>query len=309
MTGEPEVAVSGPETTVGPSPPAIRRGWLRALLALLAYLVATLAIGLGAAVVVAVASDGPPLEALARLGDPAEVDLGVLAALQAANLIGVVLVVALLRRLVDRRSVRSLGLAAAWRDLASGLGAGVLVIVGTVAALLAGGWVRLTAADPAIGAAALLGYLGLLVVVAFQEELLARGYLLANLMESFPAPVALTVSAVVFALLHLGNANVSLLAFVNLVLAGVVLGVYYVHRRSLWFSVGMHLTWNLVQGPILGFEVSGVATPSLVEPTFAGPAAVTGGPFGLEGSVVITALLVAAIAVIHLVYRPRPTEG
>lgn len=301
MSLPPEPLEDEPRMT-GPSP-AIRTGWLRALLALVGYLAVLVAIGIVVGFVAVLTADGDPVETLRSLQDRRQIGLGLLAVFQAVNLVGVVSVVVLLRRLVDRASVRSLGLGPAWRDLGAGLAWGTAIIVVAVAVLALGGGVSLVIAAPPIAPSTLLGYLAVLAVVSFQEELLARGYLLANLMDSFPAPLALTLSALVFALLHLGNANVSLLAFLNLVLAGVVLGTYYVHRRNLWFSVGMHLTWNLVQGPILGFEVSGIATPSLLEPALDGPDLLTGGAFGLEGSLVVTVMLVAATAAIHLVYR------
>jgi membrane protease YdiL (CAAX protease family) len=43
----------------------------------------------------------------------------------------------------------------------------------------------------------------------------------------------------------------------NIFLAGIFLGAYYINRRNLWFPIGLHFAWNFCQGSVFGFEVSG----------------------------------------------------
>jgi hypothetical protein len=71
----------------------------------------------------------------------------------------------------------------------------------------------------------------------------------------------------------------------------------------------MHLTWNLFQGPVLGFEVSGLQTPSMIGQQLSGPDLLTGGDVGLEGSILATIFLVVAIVVIHFQFRNGRSES
>jgi membrane protease YdiL (CAAX protease family) len=120
---------------------------------------------------------------------------------------------------------------------------------------------------------------------AVHEELAFRGYLFQK-MRLWNRAGAIAITSFVFALLHTGNRGISALAMANLVLAGVLLALAYERYERLWFPIGIHLTWNVLSGPILGYGVSGyVAKSTLFRTMGAGPAWITGGAFGIEGSV------------------------
>jgi membrane protease YdiL (CAAX protease family) len=133
------------------------------------------------------------------------------------------------------------------------------------------------------------------IPAALHEELAFRGYVYQKLRE-WSRGVAITISSIVFALLHGGNNGASVLAIVNIVVAGVMLALAYERYRRLWFPIGIHFAWNLLSGPILGFPVSGfVARSTLFRVTGSGPALVTGGSFGIEASVCMTVLEILGI--------------
>ncbi len=120
---------------------------------------------------------------------------------------------------------------------------------------------------------------------ALHEEIAFRGYVFQKIRQ-WNRVVAILVTALVFALLHLGNTGVSAPAVLNLILAGVLLALAYERYRRLWFPIGIHFVWNVLSGPILGYGVSGYnAQSTLVRTVAAGPAWLTGGAFGIEGSV------------------------
>jgi membrane protease YdiL (CAAX protease family) len=144
------------------------------------------------------------------------------------------------------------------------------------------------------------------VPAAVHEELAFRGYLFQKLLQ-FRRVSAYIFSGLLFAALHAGNQNVSLLALTNIALAGVMLGLAYELHRRLWFPIGLHLAWNLASGPILGYEVSGyVSHLTLFRTVGSGPQLLTGGGFGLEGSIWATAVEAAAIAFLFR-YHSRAT--
>lgn len=106
--------------------------------------------------------------------------------------------------------------------------------------------------------------------------------------------------AVLFGLAHGDNPNVTELAVVNIVLAGLVLGQIYWYQKSVWGAWGLHWVWNA--GIVtIGVPVSGIALgPPLLGPGFtrARDSIWTGGSFGPEGSIASTVTLSAAFAVL-----------
>lgn len=139
--------------------------------------------------------------------------------------------------------------------------------------------------------------LGLMVMVSIYEELAFRGYIQGNLMDAMKPLPALLVSAVIFALFHGSNPGASIFSILNVFLAGILLGMNYMFTRNLWFGIGLHFVWNFAQGPVLGYQVSGLALPSILVQEQSGSAIWTGGDFGFEGSVVNSVLLVLMIGV------------
>lgn len=120
---------------------------------------------------------------------------------------------------------------------------------------------------------------------ALHEELAFRGYIFQKIRQ-WNRPAAIAVTSIAFALLHLGNRGITSLAVVNLVLAGVLLALAYERSFRLWFPIGIHLAWNVLSGPVLGYEVSGYnAASTLLHTSVTGPAWLTGAAFGIEGSV------------------------
>lgn len=126
------------------------------------------------------------------------------------------------------------------------------------------------------------------VPASLHEELLFRGYPY-QLLRRFNRPFALALSSAVFAALHAGNDDVTALALLNLFVGGVILALAYERYRRLWMPIGLHFAWNMMSGPVLGYDVSGfTSSRSLLLAVVSGPGVLTGGAFGIEGSVVMT---------------------
>ncbi|MES2798137.1 MAG: CPBP family intramembrane glutamic endopeptidase, partial [Bacteroidota bacterium] len=145
-------------------------------------------------------------------------------------------------------------------------------------------------------------YLIIFVLVAISEELMTRGLMLSTLMDGMNDYLALLIVALIFGALHLFNDKVTLLSFINISIAGLFLGISYVHNRSLWFPIGLHFSWNFFQGPVFGYEVSGHKNASIIRQTIHGNDTFTGGEFGFEGSIIAMPIMLLAIFAIHIYY-------
>lgn len=139
----------------------------------------------------------------------------------------------------------------------------------------------------------------LMLLVAVTEEAAFRGFVLGHMLNAgINRFVALFVSSALFSLMHIFNPNFSSMSFLNITLAGVLMGSTYIYTRNLWFPIALHLFWNWVQGPLLGFGVSGSQYGNpLLTLNFPEENIINGGAFGFESSILCTALMIIAIVV------------
>ena len=144
-----------------------------------------------------------------------------------------------------------------------------------------------------------------MALVALAEELVFRGYILNNLMQGINKEAALVLSAIIFAAAHSLNPYFNLTAFLNILLAGLLLGLNYIFTKNLWFGIFLHLSWNFVQGSILGFNVSGIELPVLLQQNIRGSVLLTGGKFGLEASWLTAIVFAMAIPVYYFVFQKK----
>lgn len=177
-----------------------------------------------------------------------------------------------------------------------GLGAGA-------AAVAIGGAVLLGAASWSADRGGLADYLGqvgktaaVLAPAALSEEIMFRGLplvLLAGVLGRWPALVL--VAGAVFSVLHGLNPGITPLAYFNIALAGIMLGVAFFAPGGLWTAFGAHLGWNVMLAA-LDAPVSGMPFPIPLLDYHAGnPAWLSGGQFGPEGGVLATLALAGAL--------------
>lgn len=143
----------------------------------------------------------------------------------------------------------------------------------------------------------IIGTLVLAALTGWNEEVAFRGFIHQELSENMSMEAAFGLSALAFALVHSNSPGFAWISFLNLYLAGVMLALAYVRYNGIWVPVGLHFAWNFVQGPILGFKVSGNDLPTWFLPEFSSaPAYLTGIDYGLEGTLVAAVVQLAAIA-------------
>tara|TARA_B100001175_G_scaffold217478_1_gene184945 strand:+ start:954 stop:1802 length:849 start_codon:yes stop_codon:yes gene_type:complete len=133
--------------------------------------------------------------------------------------------------------------------------------------------------------------------VSVFEEVVFRGYMLKNLLESFNPYLALFISSIFFSLIHGYNPNVTTLGLCNIFLAGFFLGASYVFTKNLWFPIALHFSWNFFQS-MFGFKVSGLDSYSIIEFTIPENNMLNGGEFGFESSYLSIIILILGIFII-----------
>lgn len=146
---------------------------------------------------------------------------------------------------------------------------------------------------------------------AIVEELIFRGLLFQAIDQLGGKPLALALTSLFFGVVHLGNPGATLWSAFAIVLeAGVLLGAAFLWRRNLWFTMGLHFAWNAMES-LLGIPVSGHSAPGLFTVKVNGAALLTGGDFGLEGSIVpvVVSLLISIPMLIGTARNQRIDAG
>ncbi|PKL78001.1 MAG: hypothetical protein CVV25_12990 [Ignavibacteriae bacterium HGW-Ignavibacteriae-4] len=185
---------------------------------------------------------------------------------------------------------------------------GAALMLSPAVFLYLGGWVswQTSSLDDSL----LLSGAVIFLAVAVAEEFLFRGFLFQRLIEGFCKWSAQLIMAGYFLLIHINKpeftVSIKPLASINIFLASIMFGLAFIKTRSLAMPIGIHFMANLVQGPILGFGVSGNEDSSLLQPIFHTDLEwITGGNFGLEGSLPGLFLVIVCILLLH---RWQPSE-
>ncbi|NOT09473.1 MAG: CPBP family intramembrane metalloprotease [Gemmatimonadales bacterium] len=135
----------------------------------------------------------------------------------------------------------------------------------------------------------------LLFPAALAEELMFRGVPLVALSRAFGRLPAMLALSLLFGLGHLFNPGITLLAVLNIALAGLWLGAAFFSAGGLWTATGAHLGWNLALAA-LAAPVSGWPFPMpALDYGPGGPAWLTGGEFGPEGGVIASLCLIGGL--------------
>tara|TARA_B100000242_G_scaffold131771_1_gene93361 strand:+ start:1283 stop:2176 length:894 start_codon:yes stop_codon:yes gene_type:complete len=291
--------------------PRIKNGFLRAIIFMPLWLI-IMGLVQSIGVVLIMMSSGVDManpDSAEALFSEMSFDSPVMLILTGFSLLGSFAALWVATKFIDRKPLMSIGLSVKDKanEMLIGLGFALAFIGGLFLVL----WL--------IGAINITGYVGfkpgvfivsiMLFMAAFDEELIFRGYILNNMMDSTSNRwIALAGSSLLFALLHSGNTNVwsTWVPMTELFAAGFILGISYTFTKNLWFPTFFHFGWNFFQG-LFGFEISGFNVDSWKiishENTGNVPDIVSGGAFGIEGSVITLSCTIICTYLIFKYYN------
>lgn len=145
---------------------------------------------------------------------------------------------------------------------------------------------------------------------ALIEELIFRGFVFRRFINAFGQLPSQIIISLYFVLTHVNNPGLvdgnNWLAIINIFVASVVFGIITIRTQSLSMAIATHFAANWTQGVLLGFGVSGNCGYSIFLPVFnLSPDLVTGGEFGLEGSLPGTITVISLCILLHFaLHRP-----
>ncbi|MGA9883772.1 MAG: type II CAAX endopeptidase family protein [Candidatus Acidiferrales bacterium] len=147
------------------------------------------------------------------------------------------------------------------------------------------------------------------VLVGLAEEFVFRGYAqftLASGIGFWPAAVLLSAA---FGGLHLFNSGEDWVGAVSVFVFGMFACFTLKRTGSLWFAIGFHAAGDYSESFIYAVPNSGtLATGHLLHSSAHGPAWLTGGTVGPEGSVLAFVMFLIAFLLFGWLYPSKPSE-
>lgn len=216
----------------------------------------------------------------------------------------IVITVCFAVRVVQKKPLSSIGLTVPdGKRLFTGFLAGaflltavIVILLGVGAAEFQGVW-----SDPQWGRINLIGLVTVGAVAGISEEVLFRGYI-QHLLSSRLSPLwGMTIIAGAFALAHMANDNFTWLSALNIALVSFIFSLATLRTGNLYFAIALHAAWNMFQGYVFGVAVSGNPAEGLYTVHLHGADWLSGGAFGVEGSVITTLVLGLACMLMWIV--------
>ncbi len=203
---------------------------------------------------------------------------------------------------IEKRSVSSMGLVKknAFADYLKGLGIGFVMFFAVFLLLWVSGAVNVEYSLNTSLTTVAVFFIGFMIQ-GFSEEILLRGFCLVSLASSVSVFKATMVNSVLFSLLHIFNNGIKPIGLINIFIFGVFASLYFIKYGNLWGVSAIHTMWNFAQGNIFGFEVSGNAFGESVLKTeiTSENEIITGGAFGPEGGLAVSAVLLVSVLVLY----------
>ncbi|HEY3273932.1 MAG TPA: CPBP family intramembrane glutamic endopeptidase [Methanocella sp.] len=188
-----------------------------------------------------------------------------------------------------------------------GLVTGTLALTATFGLLLLLGGLAVDGLNDDVAILLLTGIMFQLFV-AVGEEISFRGYILEDLRGQYGLPVAIALSSVGFALLHVNsmlllgtNLASALIALATISAAGVLLALLSL-RWGLLSAMGFHFAWNFLQYHVYGLGLGGEFS-SVVRVTGAANVLMNGGEFGPEASLPGLAVVIITLGIVWYFYK------
>lgn len=156
----------------------------------------------------------------------------------------------------------------------------------------------------------LLYFLGFILVGVF-EEFAFRGYLQSTLASGIGFWWAAILLACLFGYVHSSNPGEAKLGLIMAGGFGLVAAFALWRTGNLWLPIGMHASWDWGETYFYGTPDSGILAQGhfLNSSSPQGPAWLTGGTVGPEGSWLVFAVLILWAVAIHFLFPARPNFG
>ena len=142
------------------------------------------------------------------------------------------------------------------------------------------------------------------LIVGFAEEFYLRGYTQFTLTQTIGFWPAAVVLSIAFGAIHYRNPGETVPGLVAAACIGLFFCLTLRRTGSLWFAVGFHAAWDWGESYLYSVPDSGTVSPGhLLRSSLHGPAWLTGGSVGPEGSIFLFVTIIVLWVAFDRVYR------
>lgn len=141
-------------------------------------------------------------------------------------------------------------------------------------------------------------YILAFIIQPFAEEIYTRGWIIPLFSKNYSVFLGVLVSVLFFVSGHIGNNGINAVGIINLIIMGVLLAVVFLKTDNIWVCSALHSAWNFTQSYLLGFNVSGFHTSSLMHFSQTTPNIFNGGVYGPEAGIIATIVTLLALIII-----------
>ena len=146
-----------------------------------------------------------------------------------------------------------------------------------------------------LGLWGLFGFLLMFVLLAFQDELIYRGYIFSTLRRRWSWVHAAGVTNLLGLSFYAGHVDAGSAGMLNFFLVGLILAAMREKTGSLWMPTLFSGIFAGVQACVLSLPLHGMSYPRLFEHRLDGPVSLTGGELGLQASWTLSVILLLSV--------------
>lgn len=216
-------------------------------------------------------------------------------------------------KLIEKKSFSEMGLTKHFGNYFIGAIVGIILLALSVAAIVSTGKIKYHGIFENVDFPMIILLLGGFIVQGATEEILCRGIVLHSLKEKTSIWIAISVSTVMFILPHWSSlfddgTIYGVIGVANLILISVIFSLLTLRFKSIWAACGLHSFWNAILYSVLGLNLSGndEAVTAIFNMQSIGKNIWNGGKYGIEASIITTAVLAFAATLIWYINRRKP---
>jgi len=211
-------------------------------------------------------------------------------------------------KVIEKKPLPAMGITRQFGSYFIGIGAGVLLLVISVIAIIMTGSITYQGIFSKINIPVIFLFVGGFIVQGATEEILCRGIVLHTLKEKISLAAAITVSTALFIIPHwsslfAGEIIYGIIGVLNLVLISIIFSLFTIRFKSIWAACGLHSFWNAILYNVLGLNLSGngETASAIFNLQSSGDNIWNGGMYGIEASIITTIVLALAVLLILVI--------
>lgn len=201
-----------------------------------------------------------------------------------ADIAAALFVYIILFRILEKRKIKELAISNFTKNAGLGFCIGFLLQAFSILVLVFSGSYSVIQTN---GLSSLLPSFATAIMAGFVAELLIIGVFFRLTEEIFGTTITLTISVILFAVIHSFSKNASFLSVAaTSIVAGVLLPAAYVYSRSLWLPIFMHFAWDWAEPGIFGgINPGNSIKESWISSEISGSPLLSGGQMGPQNSI------------------------